>query len=52
LGWCCTSCDRSLDADAITTGERQSSKNERCIARLVLAAAFLAAMAAVGDAEA
>jgi hypothetical protein len=40
------------DAYAVLSGDQQSSKQERCTAHLVLAAAFLAAMAAVGDAEA
>jgi hypothetical protein len=40
------------DPYAVLTGDPQSSKQEGCLAHLVLAAAFLSAMAALGDAEA
>jgi hypothetical protein len=42
----------SWDAYAVVLGATESSKTERCIAHLVLAAAFLSAMAVVGDGEA
>jgi hypothetical protein len=42
----------SWDAYGVTTGDEQSSRQERCIAHLVLAASFLSAIAALGDAEA
>ena len=42
----------SWDAYAVVLGATESSKTERCIAHLVLAAAFLSAMAALGNAEA
>ena len=41
------------DPYAVTTGDPQRSKQQRCIARLVLAAEFLsAAMAVLNDGEA
>jgi hypothetical protein len=38
------------DGYAVLTGDRQSSKQERCLAHSVLAAAFLSAMAILGEA--
>lgn len=40
----------ALDAHAVTVGDPQSSKNERRIVRMVLAVAFLSAMAILGEA--
>jgi hypothetical protein len=40
------------DPYAVTTGDPQRSKQQRCIAHLVLAAAFLSAMATLGQGEA
>ena len=40
----------ALDAHAVTVGDPLSSKNERRIARMVLAVAFLSAMATMGKA--
>ena len=40
----------AMDAHAVTVGDPQSSKNERRIARMVLAVAFLSAMAIMGEA--
>jgi hypothetical protein len=40
----------ALDAHAVVLGDPQSSKNERRIARMVLAVAFLSAMAIMGEA--
>lgn len=41
----------ALDGYAVVTGDNQSSKQERCLAHLGLAAAFLSAMAVLGEAE-
>ena len=40
-----------MDAHAVLTGDPQSTWNERRLARMALAVAFLAAMAVVGNAE-
>jgi hypothetical protein len=38
----------AMDADAVTVGDPQSTWNEKRLARMTLAGAFLAAMAVVG----
>ena len=40
----------ALDAHSVTVGDPQSSKNERRIARMALAVAFLSAIATMGKA--
>jgi len=41
----------ALDAHSVMIGDAHSSTNERRIARLVLAVAFLSALATVGEAQ-
>ena len=41
-----------MDAHAVVVGDPKSSWNEKRVARIALAVAFLAALAVVGDAEA
>ena len=41
----------ALDAHAVTVGDPQSTWNEKRLARMALALAFLSAMAVVGDEE-
>ena len=40
-----------IDAHAVVVGDPKSSWNEKRLARMALAVAFLAAMAVVGDAQ-
>jgi hypothetical protein len=41
-----------MDAHAVIFGDRESTWNEKRLARMALAVAFLAAMAVVGESEA
>ena len=41
----------AMDAQAVVVGDPQSTWNEKRLARMTLAVAFLAAMAVVNDAE-
>ena len=41
----------AMDAQAVIVGDPKSSWNEKRLARMALAVAFLSAMAVVGDAE-